>query len=87
LEPPPQIFSSIPAQIQTDKVDDNARRVVASYLINQEDILFYAAEFGESEVVCLPDKARLIRYDFLNINQRFWHPNDRQNPKGRIWDR
>ncbi len=84
---PPQTISSIPAQIQTDKVDDNARRVVASYLINQEDILFYAGEFGESEVVCLPDKARLIRYDFLNINQRFWHPSDRQNPKGRIWDR
>jgi hypothetical protein len=64
----------IPNYVDESLIDENSRRVVASYSIKKDDILFYSATMMESEVVVLPDKAKLIRYDFLNPNDVHRHP-------------
>ena len=64
----------IPNYVDKSLIDKNSRRVVANYSIQKKDILFYDADYLESEIVVLPDKTKLIRYDFLNPNDIHKHP-------------
>ena len=67
---------SIPSLVNKDLIDvDKSRRVVATYSIRKDDIFYFDASMGEEEILTFPDRAKLLRYDFLNPKDNFYLPH------------
>jgi hypothetical protein len=67
---------SIPSLVNKDLIDiDTSRRAVATYSIRKDDIFYFEAIMGEEEILTFPDRAKLLRYDFLNPKDIFLLPH------------
>ena len=68
---------SIPSLVNKDIIDiDKSRRAVATYSIHKDDVIYVDASMREYEVLTFPNRAKLLRYDFLNPKEVFRLPKD-----------
>ena len=72
-----EAMPSIPSMVNKDIIDiDKSRRAVATYSIHKDDIIYVDASMREYEVLTFPNKAKLLRYDFLNPKDTYRLPKD-----------